>query len=95
MDTAINNTVYNGAVETSRIYLGPAGERFIRRQITTHLGIKPENLSPKDLPELVSWVKITFALLTDNSRYVHEFADKLLSLQSTHTGVASDESLKK
>lgn len=94
MDTATYNTVYIGAVETSRFYLGPAGERFIRRQITTHLGIEPEDLSPKDLPELVNWVKITFALLTDNSKYVHEFADKLLALQVGQTGDANGKSLE-
>lgn len=97
MGIAVTNSLYDGAVETSKLYLGPAGERFMRRQITTHLKIEPEKLSSKDLPELVSWVKITFALLTDNSKYVHEFADKLLALPSAgakRAGGARDESFE-
>jgi hypothetical protein len=97
MATAQNVNVYQQAVETSKIYLGPAGERFIRRQIVTHLKIEPEELSGKHIDELVSWVKITFALLTDNSKYVHEFASNLLQLSeaSGNNGRANGKKTKK
>jgi hypothetical protein len=52
------HSLYEQAVEVSEEYLGPAGERFIRRQIATHLNIKPERLDKKNLPTLVNWSSI-------------------------------------
>jgi hypothetical protein len=50
-----NQDLYKKAVKVSEEYLGPAGERFIRRQITTHLLIEPEQLKKQDLPQLAEW----------------------------------------
>lgn len=73
-------TLYDEAVEVSRNFLGPAGERFLRRQISTHLEIEPEDLRSEHLEELVSWVKLTFAVLTNDTQLVKDFAGQLLSL---------------
>lgn len=81
--TGTSTSLYELAVCVSEEYLGPAAERFIRRQISTHLGIKPENLSRKDLPQLVKWVSLAFALLTKNSDDQDEFASSLLNLKMT------------
>lgn len=72
--------IYSDAVAVSNDFLGPAGERFIRRQITTHLGIEPEKLQTKHLNELVDWVKLTFAVLTDDASHVEDFSERLLAL---------------
>lgn len=74
------NTLYGKAVSVTEEYLGPAGERFIRRQISTHLNIKPESLEKKNLPKLVNWSSIAFALLTNNSNDVESFTQDLESL---------------
>lgn len=74
---------YQKVVHTSAEYLGPAAERFIRRQITTHLRIKPENLAAKDIAELTNWVKLTFAMLTDNQDLVEAFAKDLNAISLT------------
>jgi hypothetical protein len=74
--------LYEKAVHVSEEYLGPAGERFLRRQITTHLGIKPESLTTKHIPKLVTWVGLTFAMLTDNPNDVDNFVEALLSLKA-------------
>ncbi len=73
-------SLYKQAVEISEEYLGPAGERFIRRQITTHLGTEPEKLAKKDVPQLVNWVGLAFALLTNNQAEVEGFTEDLLAL---------------
>ncbi|HSX29555.1 MAG TPA: hypothetical protein VLE73_03270 [Candidatus Saccharimonadales bacterium] len=73
-------TLYEQAVEVGTDFLGPAGERFMRRQIQTHLDIEPEALRSQDVAELVNWVRLTFALLTDDASHVDAFADRLLAL---------------
>ena len=75
-------TLYSKAVQISEEYLGPAGERFIRRQISTHLGIKPEELSRRHVPNLVNWAGIAFALLTKDTKDIQGFRQGLLALSS-------------
>lgn len=75
-----DDSLYAAAVKVGTEFLGPAGERFMRRQISTHLDIEPEKLKPKQLPELVRWVRLTFAVLTDDADHVDEFATRLLAL---------------
>jgi hypothetical protein len=67
-------------VQVSEEYLGPAGERFIRRQITTHLKIEPEELDKKNLSKLIDWSSIAFALTTNNSDDIDSFTRDLRSL---------------
>lgn len=78
-------STYTGAVEISKEFLGPAGERFLRRQITTHLGIEPEKLESMDLHILVNWVRLTFAVLTNDARLVDDFSGRLLGLADQQT----------
>ncbi len=74
--------LYVQAVEVCNDYLGPASERFLRRQVTTHLRVKPENLTHAHLSELVDWVRIAFSLLTDDEDLVEEFTQRLTSLSN-------------
>lgn len=64
-------------VLVSQDYLGPAAERFIERQISTHLRKKPENILQNDVRKLIDWLKLSFALLTDDTDLVNEYADRL------------------
>ena len=75
-----NPLVYNKAVEITEEYLGPAGERFLRRQSTTHLNKDPEKINKKDLSKLVDWSSLAFALLTNNSEDVEAFTKELSTL---------------
>lgn len=75
-----NDTLYNKTVRVSEEYLGPAAERFIRRQITTHLDIEPEKLDQKNLSKLIDWSSIAFALMTKNSHDIDSFTQDLKSL---------------
>lgn len=72
--------IYEQVIFMSADYLGPAAERFIRRQITTHLRKRPEDITFKDIDELTNWVKITFALLTENHELVEAFANDLSTI---------------
>jgi hypothetical protein len=75
-----NNTLYNQVVEVTRLYLGPAAERFISRQIQTHIGKEPQELVKDDLATLVDWTKLSIALLTDDEEMVEEFASSISNL---------------
>lgn len=77
---ADNATLYYQTVQVTEEYLGPAGERFIRRQITTHLNIEPEELRSKDLTKLIDWTTIAFALMTKNAKDIDAFTKDLKSL---------------
>jgi hypothetical protein len=72
--------VYEQVLEVCTDYLGPAGERFMRRQIATHLNKQPEQLSRKDLPELANWLRLTFAMLTDEAQLIDDFSTRLKAL---------------
>lgn len=75
-------TLYTKALKVSEDYLGPAGERFLRRQISEHLGIIPENLKQHQLHKLVQWTELAFSLLTNDRHEVNAFTSNLLSLAS-------------
>lgn len=73
-------STYLQAVRISEQYLGPAGERFMRRQIMTHLDIEPEELQPNHIPKLVEWVRLTSAVLTNDTELIDEFVHKIVHL---------------
>jgi hypothetical protein len=75
-----SNTLYHKTVQVTEEYLGPAGERFIRRQISTHLNIEPEQLDKHNLSKLIDWSSIAFALMTNNPKDIDEFTHDLRSL---------------
>ncbi len=80
MDLTQNHTLYSKAVHVTEEYLGPAGERFLRRQIENHLNIKPEDLQKKNLPKLINWSSIAFSLLTSNDEDIKAFTQDLRAL---------------
>lgn len=69
--------LFQDLVKVSNEYLGPAGERFVRRQINMHLNKDPEKITTKDLNELKDWIRLAFALITDNKQIVDEFSSRL------------------
>jgi hypothetical protein len=77
---AQNPTLYTRAVQVTEEYLGPAGERFLRRQIEEHLNIRPEDLKEKNLSRLINWLSIAFALLTNNEKDINAFTSDLKAL---------------
>jgi hypothetical protein len=78
-----HSTLYTKAVQVTEEYLGPAGERFLRRQIETHLKIKPEALQKKNLPKLINWASIAFAMLTNKDEDLKAFKEDLESLSQS------------
>jgi hypothetical protein len=75
-----SQSLFEHAVAICNDYLGPAGERFMRRQISTHLQKEPEDLKREDLPELTNWARLTMAMLTDESQLIDDFSERLEAL---------------
>lgn len=73
-------TVYEQLITISQDYLGPATERFIVRQIATHLQKEPTAITKDDLHKLIAWLKLSFALLTDDNGLVEEYEHQLLDV---------------
>jgi hypothetical protein len=73
-------TLYSQVVSITTSYLGPAAERFIARQIQTHLNKQPDELTKQDLAKLVDWIKIAIALLTEDGKVVEEYSASLMAL---------------
>lgn len=72
--------LYKKLVQVTTDYLGPAAERFISRQIETHLHKTPDQITPEDIVKLVDWVKLAVALLTEDSKMVDDFTKSVLEL---------------
>lgn len=72
--------LYDQIIRISEEFLGPAGERFMRRQIEAHLTVRPEDIEPKHIPKLVDWVQLMFAMITDDTKIVNDFTNQLLGL---------------
>ena len=74
------SSVYDQVVQVTHVYLGPAADRFIARQVENHLHKKPSELSKADLLALIDWIKVVVSLLTENSEIIEEYVSELEKL---------------
>ncbi|HET7060486.1 MAG TPA: hypothetical protein VFH99_04240 [Candidatus Saccharimonadales bacterium] len=82
MSGAGRKSFYNRVVEVTHVYLGPAADRFIARQVQSHLHKAPEELTKEDLHKLIDWIRVAVSLLTDDSEVVEEYIVQLEKLSS-------------
>jgi hypothetical protein len=76
MDTP-SNQLYQQVVRVTHVYLGPAADRFIARQVQNHLHKPAEELSQTDLLKLIDWIRIAVSVLTEDSEIVEEYTLQL------------------
>lgn len=79
---AYGNKLYERVVRITHVYLGPAAERFITRQIQNHLQIEPQDLSEADLLKLIDWIRAAVSLLTEDGEIIEEYVTQLKLLAS-------------
>lgn len=75
-------TLYEQVVQVTHLYLGPAADRFIARQVESHLHKTPNKLNETDLLGLIAWIRLAVSLLTDDNALVEEYARQLEQLAS-------------
>jgi hypothetical protein len=63
---------YNQILDITKDYLGPAAERFISRQIQSHIRKDPNNLQKSDIPMLAIRIRSGLMVLTSDERIVEE-----------------------
>lgn len=74
--------LYEQVVKVTNVYLGPAADRFITRQIENHLNKPPENMTQDDLLKLIDWIRVAMSLITEDSDIVEEYTEQLYVLAS-------------
>lgn len=75
--------LYDRVVRVTHVYLGPAADRFIARQVQNHLHKEPQALSDEDLGKLIDWIRVAVSLLTEDSELVEEYTTQLQGLITT------------
>lgn len=72
--------LYDRVVVITQAYFGPATERFLSRQITSHLDKPADRLTRDDLPTLVTWTKLTLAHLTEDVAMIDDYEHQMTAL---------------
>jgi hypothetical protein len=58
-------SLYDDVVTIAKEYIGPAGQKFIDRQLESHLNITPTELDSSNLFELSKWCFASGRLIID------------------------------
>lgn len=80
MDQSTDSSIYDQVVRVTHVYLGPAADRFIARQVENHLHKSPSELSRDDLANLVDWIRVVVSLLTEDTEIIEEYVAELEKL---------------
>lgn len=75
------DTLFEQVVDVTHEYMGPAADRFVTRQIKNHLGKDPQQLRKKDLTQLIDWITVAMACLTEDEDMVKHYVAELEQLQ--------------
>lgn len=71
---------YDQILEITKDYLGPAAERFLGRQISSHIKKEPSNLQKSDIPMLAIRIRSGLMVLTHDERVVEEAYHRLSAI---------------
>lgn len=82
--------LYDKVVRVTNVYLGPAADRFIGRQVRNHLHKEPDEISEKDLSNLIDWIRVAVSLLTEDSEIVEEYTEQLSLLAHVNKNRSSN-----
>jgi hypothetical protein len=74
------SSVYDQLLAVTHVYLGPAADRFINRQIENHLHKDPKNITRADLSTMVDWIRTVVSLISDDTEVIEEYVAELHKL---------------
>jgi hypothetical protein len=72
-------SLYDDAVAIAKGYIGPVGQQFLDRQLSSHLNIKPTDLASPHIADLAKWCFTSGKLVIDANQAT-EFSDKIKAL---------------
>ena len=90
----VQPTLYDRVVRITHVYLGPAAERFIGRQVQSHLHKEPTELSERDLEKLIDWIRIAVSLITEDTEIIDEYTQQLMLLSNPRTKSKRESTLE-
>ena len=73
--------LYDDVVKVAKLYLGPAAERFINRQLSTHLNKAASELTAGDMEELAKWCFVSGRLVMPEER-AKEFGEAVKKIKA-------------
>jgi hypothetical protein len=84
-----NTLLYERVSHIAEDYFGPAAPRYIERLISARFHKPAAELQPDDMPELIEWVRLSVAVLTEKERVIDDLTERLSALynrvgQKTH-----------
>ena len=74
-------SLHDDAVKVAKIYMGPAAEKFINRQISSHLNKTASELTGADLEELAKWCYVSGRLVMPEDR-AKEFGQAVKAIRT-------------
>lgn len=80
------DTLFKQVVHITQDYLGPAADRFVTRQLESHLHKDPRKLEPGDLVNVIEWLRLSLAFITDDKDILHEYTSRLKALRKKKNG---------
>ena len=72
--------LYDDVVSIAKNYMGPAADKFMSRQLNTHLGVAPASMGKQHLDDLAKWVFTSGKTLMDTAK-AQDFSDKIKKLK--------------
>lgn len=76
--------LFDQVVRVTYIYLGPAADRFVARQISNHLHKNPHQLKRKDMADLIDWIQLAMGFLTEDQAMIDEYISRLKELKTAN-----------
>lgn len=70
-------SIYDQLVSATSELLGPASERFIDRQISNHLHIKPQEITASEVKELAHWIRVSMSVLSNDHATLHNYEQEI------------------
>ncbi len=67
-------------VSIAEDYLGPSAPRFMERLVSNHLGTTLDQITSRDMQKLMRWTQVSTAMLTDDTKMITEFVERLGNL---------------
>lgn len=80
MATHTSQNTHERIVRITHEYMGVTAERFIDRQIRNHLHKEPDQVTAKDIPQLIDWVQLAVSHLTNDQQVIEEYINQLKRL---------------
>jgi len=72
--------LYDDVVAVTDAYFGPTADKFVTRQIRSHLQKDAATLQPADLGQLIDWIRLAMRMASNDHAVVDRYIAELQEL---------------